>query len=160
MPDEYQSRSFKPSMDIIILIHRIAHKLHAWRVPLFPAALYLVNRMCFGIVLPPPTQVGKRVRFAYMGLGTVIHGRVIIEDDVVIASNVTIGGRSRHDAVPVLRRGAYIGTGARVLGPIEVGENAVVGANAVVLADVPNHAVVAGVPARVVRENIGWGEYR
>lgn len=141
-------------MDPLIFLHRLAHTSHRWRIPLLPWVFYALNRILFAVVLPPSTQVGRGVKFAYLGLGTVVHGRAVIGDGVTIASNVTIGGRSGHEAVPVLETGAYIGTGARVLGPIRIGRGAVVGANAVVLQDVPPNSVVAGIPAKVIRENI------
>lgn len=137
-----------------MFLHRCAHIAYRWRIPGLPWVFYALNRILFAVVLPPSTRVGRGVKFAYLGLGTVVHGRTVIGDNVTIASNVTIGGRSRHEAVPVIEDDVYIGTGARVLGPVTVGRGAVVGANAVVLRDVSPHSVVAGVPAAVIRENI------
>lgn len=147
-------------MDIVVSLHRVASSTHAFHIPFVPMAIYVILRMFFGVVLPPTVQLGKRVRFAYLGLGTVVHKRVVIADDVVVGPNVTIGGRSGHQEVPVIAAGAFIGAGARILGPVRVGENAVVGANAVVLKDVPANAVVVGIPARVIRENIPRGAFR
>jgi serine O-acetyltransferase len=147
-------------MDVVIALHRLAHASHRMRIPLLPTLFYAVNRVLFGIVLPPQTKVGHRVKFAYLGLGTVVHRNAVIGDDVIVGSNVTIGGRSGHSQLPVIEAGAYIGTGARVLGPVCIGRNAVIGANAVVLQDVPANSVAAGVPARVIRENIAAGTYR
>ena len=147
-------------MDPLIFFHRCAHATYRWHIPMLPWIFYALNRILFAVVLPPSTQIGRGVKFAYLGLGTVVHGRAVIGDRVTIASNVTIGGRSGHEVVPVIEPEAYIGTGARILGPIRVGRGAVVGANAVVLQDVPPNSVVAGVPAKVIRENIAPDAYR
>lgn len=141
-------------MDPLIFLHRLAHATWRWHIPVLPWFFYALNRVLFAVVLPPSTQVGRGVKFAYLGLGTVVHGRAVIGDKVVIASNVTIGGRSGHEAVPIIEADAYIGTGARVLGPIRIGHGAIVGANAVVIKDVLPKSIVAGIPAKVIRENV------
>lgn len=138
---------------MVMLIHRAAHALWRWHVPLMPKLLKIINRVAFGVVLPPSVFIGKGVLLSYQGLGTVIHKTARIEDGAVISTGVTLGGRSGLPGAPVIGAGALIGTGAKVLGPIRVGRGAQVGANAVVLQDVPDYAVVVGVPARVVRIN-------
>ena len=138
---------------IVNRIHRLSRVCHQWRLPLLPTLFKAINRICFAVVLPPTAQVGRNVLFSYQGLGTVIHKQAVIEDDVVISTGVTIGGKSGHSRVPPIKRGAFIGTGAKVLGPVVVGEFASVGANAVVLEDIPPYAVAVGIPARVIRVN-------
>ena len=118
---------------------------------MLPWILKSINRVTFGVVLPPSVDLGPGVLLSYEGLGTVIHKRAVIGAKVVIASGVTIGGRSGHDGVPVIGRGALIGTGAKVLGPVKIGSFASIGANAVVLSDVPDFGVAVGVPAKVIR---------
>lgn len=140
-------------MDAVTFLHWLAHQSLRFRIPFVPTFLYAINRIVFSVVLPPQVRIGQRVKFAYLGLGTVVHRNVVIGDDVVVGSNVTIGGRSGHLKVPIIESGAYIGTGARVIGPITVGQNAVIGANAVVLNDVPPNSVVAGVPAKLIRSS-------
>lgn len=147
-------------MDAVIALHRLGHACHRMKIPVLPTLFYALNRVLFGIVLPPPTQVGLRVKFGYLGLGTVVHRDAVICDDVLVGSNVTIGGRSGHNTLPVIEAGAYIGTGARVLGPVRIGRNAVIGANAVVLNDVPANSVAVGVPARIIRQDIANGAFR
>lgn len=135
----------------MIYVYRIAHLLWRLRIPLMPWLLKIVNRVVFAVVLPPSTKVGPGVLFSYQGLGTIVHKNAVIGAGATIGAGVTIGGRSGRDGVPVIGEHAMVGTGAKVLGPIRVGRHASIGANAVVLHDVPDFAVVAGVPAKVIR---------
>ena len=104
-------------------------------------------------MIPPQTRIGNNVILGYQGLGTILHRNVIIEDRVIVGAGVTIGGRSGHTRVPVLCEGAMIGAGAKVLGPVRVGRYASVGANAVVLHDIPDFGVAVGIPAKIIRIN-------
>jgi serine O-acetyltransferase len=132
-------------------LYRLAHWLWIHGVPLLPYLLKAVNRILFAVVLPPSAQLGKGVLLGYYGLGTVIHRRAIIGDYVIIASGVTIGGRSGLEGIPVIGEYAMLGTGAKILGPVKIGHHASIGANAVVLTDIPDFAVAVGVPARVIK---------
>jgi serine O-acetyltransferase len=111
----------------------------------------LFNRVVFAVQLPAETRIGRGVKFNYSGLGTVIHSRAVIGDRVVVSPGVVIGGRSGIFDVPILEDDVQLGVGAKILGPVRVGRGAVVGANAVVLHDVPAGAVVGGIPAKVLR---------
>jgi serine O-acetyltransferase len=135
----------------LILIHSWAHWLWERRVPVLPRILCLVNRIVFATELPASVQLGTGVQLSYSGLGTVIHERAKIGSRVVIGAGVIIGGRNEIYEVPVIEDDVYIGVRAVILGPVRIGKGAVVGAGAVVLEDVPAKAVVAGVPAKVLR---------
>ena len=136
---------------MVLQIYRAAHWLHRRNVPLLPRALYVLNRILFGIALPPSAQIGRNVVLGYRGLGIVIHRRAVIGNGVNIGPRVTIGGRSGYAEVPVIEDDVMIGTGACILGPVRIGRNAQIGANAVVLCNVPPDGVAVGVPARVVK---------
>lgn len=138
-------------MNVAIWIYRVARWLYIRRVPVLPRMLRLVNRILFAVVIPPSAVIERGVLLSYQGLGTVIHRRAVIGARVVIGTGVTIGGRSGRDGAPLIEEGSMIGTGAKILGPIRVGKYASIGANAVVLDDVPDFGVVVGVPARLVR---------
>lgn len=138
---------------IALRIYRMAHWLHQHRVPLLPWLLKCVNRVIFSVVLPPSAMLGKDVLLSYEGLGTVIHQSAVIGNAAIIGTGVTIGGRSGQHGVPVIGQGALIGSGAKILGNIHIGAHASIGANAVVLQDVPDYGVAVGIPARVIRIN-------
>lgn len=93
-------------------------------------------------------------RFGYGGIAVVVHGRAVVGRGCVIGQCCTIGGRSRHKAVPRLGDNVYMGAGSKILGPVAIGDNVVIGAGAVVLTDVPSNSVVAGVPARIIKTGI------
>ncbi|MBI1364362.1 MAG: serine O-acetyltransferase [Alphaproteobacteria bacterium] len=130
---------------------RVAHWL--WGKDRRPLALYLQSRMSelFQVDIHPATVIGKGV-FIDHATGVVIGETAVIEDDVSILQNVTLGGTGKEigDRHPKIRRGALISVGAKVLGNIEVGEGAKVAAGSVVLKPVPPHCTVAGVPAAPV----------
>lgn len=138
---------------MVVRIHRCAHWLWRHHVPVLPILLKAVSRVVFGVVLPPQTVIGQGVLFSYQGLGTVIHRDAVIEEGAIISTGVTIGGRGGRTGAPRIGANALIGTGAKVLGPVSIGKGASIGANAVVLADIPDYAVAVGVPARIVRIN-------
>jgi len=111
------------------------------------------SRWFTGIEIHPGARIGRRV-FIDHGMGIVIGETAEIGDDCTLYHGVTLGGTSwnkgkRH---PTLARGVVIGAGAKILGPILVGDNAKIGSNAVVVRDVPANATAVGIPARVVTE--------
>ena len=133
--------------------HRVAHWLHGrGRTAL---ALYLQSRISelFQVDINPATIIGKGV-FIDHATGVVIGETAVVEDDVSILQNVTLGGTGKEsgDRHPKIRKGALISVGAKVLGNIEVGEGAKVAAGSVVLQPVKAHCTVAGVPAKPVGE--------
>lgn len=109
--------------------------------------------------LPVTAEIGEGSELAYGGIGVVIHPRARIGERVFISQQVTIGGRSGHYDVPIVGNDCFLGPGAKILGPIAIGEGAVIGANAVVIHDVPSRSVAAGVPARIVRHGIRTEDY-
>lgn len=131
-------------------IFRLAHALHEAHVPVLPRVLCGINRVLFAMVLPASAKVGRDVLFGYQGLGVVVHADAVIGDRVVVATGVTIGGTGTRQGVPVVEDDVYIGSGAKLLGPIRIGRGARIGANAVVLCDVPAGAVAVGIPARLL----------
>lgn len=138
-----------------MLIHwyRIAHWLYCHHVPLLPRLIYYTQYILFNSSVPSSCNIGRGTKFGYGGIGVVIHARAVIGKGCIIGQNTTIGGRSGHYEVPKIGDNVEICAGARVLGPITIGNNVVIGANAVVIKDIPDNAVVAGVPAKIIRIN-------
>jgi serine O-acetyltransferase len=133
--------------------HRLAH--HLWTHKRQDFALYLQSRssIVFQIDIHPAAPFGKGI-FLDHATGLVVGSTAVVEDDVSILQDVTLGGTGKEvgDRHPKIRRGVLIGAGAKILGNIEVGHCARVAAGSVVLASVPHNTTVAGVPARVVGE--------
>lgn len=97
-------------------------------------------------------KIGDGSYFTYGYIGCVLHNRTVIGKNTVIGTNVTIGGRAGHYKVPVIKDNVYISSGAKILGPITIGSNSVIGANAVVIKDEEPKTVVGGVPSKVIRK--------
>lgn len=135
----------------MMYFYRLSRWLFLAHIPVLPKLIKILIRILFSCVLPPSAKVGRNVVFGYQGLGIVVHRNAVIGNNVVIGPNVTIGGRSGFQQVPVIEDNVLIGAGARVLGPVTIGKNAKIGANAVVLTDVPANAVAVGIPAKVIR---------
>lgn len=134
-------------------LQRAAHWLHLRRVPLLPKIIYHLQYLVFNSSVPPAVQIGIGSRFAYGGIGVVIHSDCIIGERTTIGQGVTIGGDGNRRGVPLICNNVYIGAGARILGPVIIGDNARIGANAVVLVDVPAGNTAVGIPARVLARN-------
>lgn len=133
--------------------YRLAHAL--WRGGRSDLALYLQSRSSevFQTDIHPAAQLGQGL-FLDHATGVVIGSTAVVEDDVSILQDVTLGGtgKERGDRHPKIRHGVLLGAGAKILGNIEVGRCSRVAAGSVVLHSVPNNKTVAGVPARVVGE--------
>jgi len=133
--------------------YRAAHRLHNANWKRFARIIMGLNQIITNIDIHPAARIGKRV-FIDHGTGVVIGETSIIEDDVLIYQGVTLGGVSltqgkRH---PTIRQGAVIGAGAKVLGNIVIGEQAKIGANSVVVKEVPDNATAIGIPAHVIEK--------
>jgi serine O-acetyltransferase len=132
--------------------HRLAHRM--WLNGERDFALYLQSRSSdvFQTDIHPAARIGKGV-FLDHATGLVVGETAVIEDDVSLLQNVTLGGTGKHagDRHPKVRKGAVIGAGAKILGNIEIGANARVAAGAVVLTSVPANATAAGVPAKLLK---------
>ena len=146
-----------------IFFYRLAHFL--WQLPdqlfifrylplkLFARVLMTLARFVTGIEIHPGAVIGKRL-FIDHGFGVVIGETAVIGDDCTLYHNVTLGGTSlvsgkRH---PTLGDRVVVGAGAKILGPVTIGDDAKIGSNSVVLQSVENEATVVGVPGRVIDE--------
>jgi serine O-acetyltransferase len=135
-----------------ILLHRAAHKLYKMGLPLVPRVLSQISRFFTGIEIHPGAAIGRRF-FIDHGMGVVIGETTEIGDDVLIYQGVTLGGTGKEKGKrhPTIGNCVVVGTGAKVLGNILVGDYARIGAGSVVVKPVPPHSTVVGIPGRVVR---------
>ncbi|MEK6662254.1 MAG: serine O-acetyltransferase [Pseudomonadota bacterium] len=134
-----------------LLFHRLAHFLWTHGLRWLARFLSHLGRWFTGIEIHPGATIGRRV-FIDHGMGVVVGETAEIGDECTLYHGVTLGGTTwnkgkRH---PTLGRGVVVGAGAKILGPITIGENAKVGSNAVVVKDVPPGATAVGVPARIL----------
>jgi serine O-acetyltransferase len=135
-----------------LLAHRLANALYAARVPLLPRLIAAIARSVTGIEIHPAARIGRAL-FIDHGMGVVIGETAEIGDDVTLYQGVTLGGTGfatgkRH---PTVQDNVTIGSGARLLGPIIVGHGSKIGANSVVIHDVPPNSTVVGNPGHPVR---------
>lgn len=132
--------------------YRIAHYL--WTHERRTLALHIQNRMSdvFAVDIHPAASIGSGIMIDH-ATGVVIGETTVIEDNVSMLHSVTLGGSGRQRGCvrhPLIRRGVLLSAGAKILGPVEIGEGAKIGAGSVVLHDVPAHSTAAGVPARLI----------
>ena len=134
-----------------LILHRLAHFLWSIKLKLIARIFSHFARILTGIEIHPGAQIGRRF-FIDHGMGVVIGETAIIGDDCTLYHGVTLGGTTwkkgkRH---PTLKDNVVIGAGAKVLGPITLGNNSKVGSNAVVVTDIPNDSTAVGIPAKII----------
>jgi len=137
-----------------LIMHRVAHSFYKIRLFIFARYISQVARFWTGIEIHPGAQIGEGF-FIDHGMGIVIGETAIIGDNVLLYQGVTLGGTGiekgkRH---PTIGNNVVIGAGAKVLGNINVGDNSYIGANAVVIKDVPANSTVVGVPGRITKQD-------
>ncbi|MBP3930998.1 MAG: serine O-acetyltransferase [Peptostreptococcaceae bacterium] len=139
-----------PSVHALIL-HRLAHRLYKKKRFFISRLISQLNRALTGIEIHPGATIGKGILIDH-GMGVVIGETAEVGDRVTIYHGTTLGGTGKEKGKrhPTVGNDVIIGAGAKLLGPIVVGDNAKIGANAVVLKDVPEGATVVGIPGKIV----------
>jgi serine O-acetyltransferase len=134
-----------------MLLHRLAHLLYHWKIPLIPRLISHFNRSLTGIEIHPGAEIASPC-FIDHGMGVVIGETAILGKRCHLHQGVTLGGTStrREKRHPTLRDDVTVGAGAQIIGAIVVGRGAKIGAGSVVVANVPDFATVVGVPGHVV----------
>lgn len=135
-----------------MFFYRISRWCYLHHIPFVPKLITLLIFLIYNSKVPYQAEIGRGTKLGYGGIGVVIHSKSVIGANCSIGQQVTIGGgNSRYPGVPVIGNNVHMHKGAIVFGGITVGDNVEIGANAVVNKPVPDNAVVAGVPAKVIR---------
>jgi len=166
-PDEIKAArerdpAAKSNIEIVLLyagfhaiaLHRLASFFLQLHIPFLPRVISQLGRFFTGIEIHPGATIGKGL-FIDHGSGVVIGETTIIGDNVTLFQGVTLGGTGKETGKrhPTLRDNVVVGTGAKILGNITIGDNSYIGANAVVIKDVPPNSTVVGVPGRITKQD-------
>ena len=131
--------------------YKVSRILYLHHIPILPMLIKGAIRTIWGAVIPYQADIGDGTLIGYQGIGVVIHKKCVIGKNCHISQNVTFGGRGGHEGVPIVGDDCTFGAGAAILGGIHIGNNVQVGANAVVITDLPDNSVAVGVPAKVIK---------
>ncbi len=132
-----------------IKLQRFAHKLQAGHIPLLPGIIARWIHFRYNSSIPLSIQIGEGTQLGHGGIGVVVNSLTKIGRNVIIAQNVTLAGKD--GGAPIVEDWAYIGANSVVLGGVRIGKNSFIGALTLVNKDVPDGAIVAGIPAKVLR---------
>lgn len=144
----------------VMVFYYISHRCWQWRMRLLARWISSFGRLFTGIEIHPAAVIGERL-FIDHGMGVVIGSTAIIGDDVTLYQGVTLGGTSLHPGKrhPTLGNNVTVGAGAKVLGPFTIGDNALIGANAIVIKDVAPDTTMVGTLARPTSRKRGENKF-
>ena len=137
-----------------LMAYRLAHRLYQWKIPLLPRFISQLSRFFTGIEIHPAAVIGSGC-FIDHGMGVVIGETTIIGKNVTLYQGVTLGGigKEKGKRHPTLGDNIVVGAGAKILGNIRIGNQVAIGANAVVIREVPPNSTVVGVPGRIAQRH-------
>jgi len=137
-----------------LVMYRMSHQLWKLKIPIVPRWLSQVARFFTGIEIHPGAQIGTNF-FIDHGMGVVIGETAIVGNNVLLYQGVTLGGTGKETGKrhPTLGNSVVVGAGAKILGNILIGDNSYIGANAVVIKDVPANSTVVGIPGRITKQD-------
>ncbi len=149
--DNSKPSKFDGGLYNAITFYRVASFLKRRKIPIIPKIFEGLTHFLFSSVIPGTAKIGKGTFCSHRGMAVVIHKNSVIGKDCVIGTSVVLGGRNDSaPGGPVLGDRVYIGSGAKIIGAIKIGSDVKIGANSVVLNDVPDGATVVGIPGRVL----------
>lgn len=137
----------------VVVLYRLANWLNRKRIPFFPLVLENIERILYGAEISSSSSIGPGFQIVH-SVGLVIGPNVVAGRNFRVHQNVTIGMRERLSngrSTPVFGDNVTVFAGAAILGPIRIGDNVKIGANAVVINDVPSNVIVGGVPAKIIK---------
>jgi serine O-acetyltransferase len=138
----------------LIQLHKISFYTKKHKIPIIYKITEALIFLLYNSRVPSTVTIGKNTKFAYLGIGCVIHKDTIIGKNCLIGQGITIGGRGPRIGVPVIGDNVYLGPGCRIIGPITIGNNVIIGPNAVVISDIPSNSIAVGVPAKIVKSDV------
>ena len=133
-----------------IFFYRIANWLYRHHIPILPKIIQLFIFLCYNCNIPYKVKIGRGTSFSHGGIGVLFNRSVEIGDNCIIGNNCSIVGQTPFYNTPVLKNNVYLAPGCVIQGPVIIGNNVIIGANAVVNKSVPDNAIVAGIPARII----------
>jgi len=144
---------------MLFKLYKISNFFYRFRIPFLPRLIMIINFFLFNSSIPYQCRIGEKTKFGHGGISVVINSNTVIGKHCLIGSCVTIGGKSKDPKVPIIGDYVYIATGAKILGNIKIGSNVVIGANSVVVKDVPDNCIVAGIPSKIIKTDIRMKDY-
>jgi serine O-acetyltransferase len=146
---------------LLVRLQRFGHKLSRHRT-LRPLAriIDLIIRLVWSAHIPPEVRIAATARFGHNGLAVIVHPLCEIGADCLIGPQVVLGGRAPIIGAPIVEDSVLVHAGAKIFGKIRIGAGSVIGANAVVMEDVPPRSLVVGVPGKVRKTDINVNDYR
>lgn len=138
----------------VMILYRIAHILYNKKIFFLARLISQLGRFLTGIEIHPGAKIGKGF-FIDHGMGVVVGETAEVGDNVTLYHGVTLGGTGKDTGKrhPTVGNNVIIGSGAKILGPIVIGDNSKVGSNSVVLKEVPENSTVVGIPGKIVKRN-------
>lgn len=133
-----------------IRFYRIANWLYLHHIPLIPKLLQLLIFLIYNCMIPYKCKIGKGSFFNHAGIGVLINPKVVIGENTKIGNNCSIVGQGPYKTAPKIGNRVYIGPGVVIQGPVVIDDNVIIAPNSVVTKSVPQYAIVAGVPAKII----------
>lgn len=147
-------------MGMVMKFYRLARVLHLKKVPFLSKLIWVFMRIIFSCDIPYTANIHRSTKLGHNGLGIVIHPNATIGENSIIMHQVTIGGNhgkvrihnGKEFGFPIIGDNVFIGPGAKIMGPVFIGNNVIIGANAIVTKDCEANGLYAGIPAKRLKD--------
>lgn len=141
-------------------LYSLARKMYLKKIPIIPRMIWVFMRIVFTCDIPYQSNIHKSTKLGHNGIGIIIHPCTTIGKNSIIMQQVTIGGNhgkvrihnEKEFGYPIIGENVFIGPGAKIMGPVFIGDNVIIGANAIVTKDCEPNGVYAGIPAKRLKD--------